>query len=148
MEEGGKRSAWMSHVKKTMKGNRGMALRDVLKLAKKTYNKKRGGTFLGKMGPMGGSKHRGGQLYGFGGGPYTNSILADGAAPFKSLPDSTWQGSSELKGGAHPLAPVAEGGNPAEVPFGTEPTSMPGGRRRISKTLNKHKRSSRSRRNH
>jgi len=43
--EGGKRSAWMSHVKKTMKANKGKSLKQVLKLAKKTYKKsaKRGG---------------------------------------------------------------------------------------------------------
>lgn len=41
MEEqaGGKRSAWMSHVKKTMKANKGMKLMQVLKLAKKSYKK-------------------------------------------------------------------------------------------------------------
>lgn len=38
-QEGGKRSAWMSHVKKTMKANKGMKLMQVLKLAKKTYKK-------------------------------------------------------------------------------------------------------------
>lgn len=37
--EGGKRSAWMSHVKKTMKAHKGMKLMQVLKLAKKTYKK-------------------------------------------------------------------------------------------------------------
>lgn len=36
---GGKRSAWMSHVKKTMKAHKGMKLMQVLKLAKKTYKK-------------------------------------------------------------------------------------------------------------
>ena len=42
---GGKRSAWMTHVKKTMRSHRGMKLMQVLKLAKKTYKKKgmRGG---------------------------------------------------------------------------------------------------------
>jgi hypothetical protein len=127
MSEGGKRSAWMTHVKKTMKAHRGLALRDVLKMAKKTYT---GGQLMGKAGPMGGRKHRGGQLYSFAGGPYTDSVLSDGAAPFKFLPDSTWQGPSVLKGGAHHLAPVAKGGQPADVPFTGEPTTMPGGRRR------------------
>ena len=37
--EGGKRSAWMSHVKKTMKANKGKSLMEVLKMAKKTYKK-------------------------------------------------------------------------------------------------------------
>ncbi len=43
--EGGKRSMWMSHVKKTMKANKGKSLMEVLKMAKKTYKKKsmRGG---------------------------------------------------------------------------------------------------------
>ena len=36
---GGKRSAWMSHVKKTMKANKGKSLMQVLKMAKKTYKK-------------------------------------------------------------------------------------------------------------
>ncbi len=42
---GGKRSAWMSHVKQTMKANKGKSLMQVLKMAKKTYKKtaKRGG---------------------------------------------------------------------------------------------------------
>jgi hypothetical protein len=37
--EGGKRSAWMTHVKKTMKANKGKPLSAVLKMAKKTYKK-------------------------------------------------------------------------------------------------------------
>lgn len=47
-QEGGKRSAWMSHVKKTMKANKGKSLKQVLKLAKKTYKKtaKRGGSSI------------------------------------------------------------------------------------------------------
>ena len=42
---GGKRSAWMAHVKKTMRANKGKSLSQVLKMAKKTYKKtaKRGG---------------------------------------------------------------------------------------------------------
>ena len=40
--EGGKRSAWMTHVKKTMKSHKGMKLGAALKLASKTF-KKRGG---------------------------------------------------------------------------------------------------------
>lgn len=38
-QEGGKRSAWMTHVKKTMKANKGKPLSAVLKMAKKTYKK-------------------------------------------------------------------------------------------------------------
>lgn len=40
---GGKRSAWMTHVKKTMKANKGKPLSAVLKMAKKTYKKTGGG---------------------------------------------------------------------------------------------------------
>ena len=39
MEGGKKRSAWMTHVKKTMKANKGKPLSAVLKMAKKTYKK-------------------------------------------------------------------------------------------------------------
>lgn len=41
---GGKRSAWMAHVKRTMKANKGKSLKQVLKMAGKTYKKsKKGG---------------------------------------------------------------------------------------------------------
>lgn len=44
---GGKRSAWMTHVKKTMRAHKGMKLMQVLKLAKKTYKKsKKGGASI------------------------------------------------------------------------------------------------------
>jgi hypothetical protein len=45
---GGKRSAWMAHVKKTMKAHKGKTLSQVLKMAKKTYTKKakKGGAAL------------------------------------------------------------------------------------------------------
>ena len=47
MEGGRKRSAWMSHVKKTMKAHKGMKLGAVLKMASKTFKKsKRGGGVL------------------------------------------------------------------------------------------------------
>ena len=36
---GGKRSAWMTHVKKTMRANKGKSLSQVLKMAAKTYKK-------------------------------------------------------------------------------------------------------------
>ncbi len=41
--DGGKRSAWMAHVKKTMRANKGKPLSAVLKMAKKTYKKSRRG---------------------------------------------------------------------------------------------------------
>lgn len=41
---GGKRSAWMAHVKKTMKAHKGKSLSEVLKMASKTFkNSKKGG---------------------------------------------------------------------------------------------------------
>jgi hypothetical protein len=47
-QEGGKRSAWLTHVKKTMRANKGMKLKQVLKIAKKTYKKTmRGGSTRG-----------------------------------------------------------------------------------------------------
>jgi hypothetical protein len=44
-QEGGrKKTAWMAHVKATMRANKGLKLKQVLKLAKKTYKKSmRGG---------------------------------------------------------------------------------------------------------
>ena len=36
---GGKRSAWMTHVKKTMRAHKGKSLKQVLKIAGKTYKK-------------------------------------------------------------------------------------------------------------
>lgn len=35
--EGGKRSRWLAHVKKTMRAHKGKSLKQVLKMAKKTY---------------------------------------------------------------------------------------------------------------
>jgi hypothetical protein len=45
MEGGRKKTAWMAHVKATMRAHKGLKLKQVLKLAKKTYKKKsmRGG---------------------------------------------------------------------------------------------------------
>ena len=37
--KGGKRSAWMSHVKQTMRANKGKPLSAVLKIAAKSYKK-------------------------------------------------------------------------------------------------------------
>ena len=47
-QSGGRRGAWMAHVKATMRANKGKSLKQVLKLAKKTYKKKshRGGASL------------------------------------------------------------------------------------------------------
>jgi hypothetical protein len=60
--DGGKRSAWMSHVKRTMKANKGKSLMQVLKMAKKTY-KKTGG---GGGGVAAGAADVGGMMGGYG----------------------------------------------------------------------------------
>jgi hypothetical protein len=62
--EGGKRSAWMTHVKKTMRAHKGMKLMQVLKLAKKTYTKKAkrgggGGGVGSTASPLGGQEGAG-----------------------------------------------------------------------------------------
>ena len=60
--EGGKRSAWMAHVKKTMRANKGKSLSQVLKMAAKTYKKsgkktaRKGRKSRKFMGMFGGSK--------------------------------------------------------------------------------------------
>jgi hypothetical protein len=51
--KGGKRSAWMSHVKKTMRAHKGMKLGAVLKMASKTFKKSRRGGALSPS-PLGG----------------------------------------------------------------------------------------------
>lgn len=70
---GRKRSAWMSHVKATMKANKGKTLTQVLKMAKKTYKKtKKGGSSIspspvgsieGGKRKRGGKTRRGGRKY-------------------------------------------------------------------------------------
>ena len=80
--------------------------------------------------PMGGRRRRsrkakvGGSAYGFGGGPYTGSDLADGMTAFPKLPDATYQGPSPLKGGRRRSRRSRRGGadvastdgKPAELP--------------------------------
>ena len=67
--DGGKRNAWMSHVKKTMRANKGKSLSQVLKLAKKTYKKtaKKGGAALSPLplsgGRRGGKTRKGGRKH-------------------------------------------------------------------------------------
>jgi hypothetical protein len=65
-QEGGKRSKWLSHVKKTMRANKGKSLKQVLKMAKKTY---KGGAAEGYAAPsaastaavVGGRRRKGGK---------------------------------------------------------------------------------------
>ena len=55
----GKRSAWMTHVKKTMRANKGKPLSAVLKMAAKTYKKTmRGGGVASTAAPLSGGRRR------------------------------------------------------------------------------------------
>jgi hypothetical protein len=61
MEGGKKRSAWMSHVKKTMRANKGKPLSAVLKMAKKTYKKTMrggGGGVASTAAPLSGGRRK------------------------------------------------------------------------------------------
>ena len=61
--EGGKKSKWLTHVKKTMKAHKGKSFKAILKMAKKTYK----GGAEGYAAPsaastaatVGGRRHRG-----------------------------------------------------------------------------------------
>lgn len=56
---GGRRSAWMAHVKKTMRANKGKKLSQVLKMASKTFKKaKKGGASPLTPLPLAGGKRR------------------------------------------------------------------------------------------
>lgn len=54
----GPAGSWMAHVKATMRANKGLKLKQVLKLAKKTYKKvaKRGGGAVLQPATVGGSR--------------------------------------------------------------------------------------------
>lgn len=54
---GKKRSAWMTHVKATMKAHKGKSLSEVLKMAKKTYKKSAKGGRKTRKTRKGGRKH-------------------------------------------------------------------------------------------
>jgi hypothetical protein len=135
--EGG-RSAWLKAVMAAKKP--GMSLGDAMKAAKKTYKKgKTGGTLMDKMGPMGGRRRGtrkakvGGVAYGFTGGPYTDSQLADGAGRFPALADATWKGPSELLGGRRARRSKKAGRRSRKVggdgsqlaPVGEKPADLP-----------------------
>ena len=56
---GGKRSAWMTHLKKTMRAHKGLSLGKAMKLAKKTYKKTmKGGSALSPA-TVGGRRRKG-----------------------------------------------------------------------------------------
>jgi len=107
VQSGGKRSAWISHVKKYAKDH-GIKFGEALSKAGASFKKHSGGggVLMGKGVPMGGkrtkkaSRRKGGALYGFGGGNGSGNDggLADGAAAYGDsvLPGS--QGGSTLAG--------------------------------------------------
>ena len=55
----GKRNAWLTHVKKTMKAHKGKSFKAVLKMAKKTFKKTRKGGALSPLPLSGGRRRRG-----------------------------------------------------------------------------------------
>ena len=103
-QAGGKRSAWIAHIKNVAKA-KGIKYGEAMKIASKTF---KGGMLVGKGTPMGGRRRgtkkvrRGGALYGFGGD------LADGGMAYGHSADATWKGDSTLTGAA--AAPAAKGG--------------------------------------
>ena len=111
-QSGGKRSAWIAHIKSVAKA-KGIKFGEAMKIASKTF---KGGQLVGKGVPMGGKRRgtkkgrKGGALYGFGAGDGNASAdggLVDGAAAYGSGGDATYRGSTELTGG--PAAPAAGG---------------------------------------
>jgi len=69
-QAGGRKSAWMAHVKKTMRANKGMKLGKVLKLASKTFKKSmRGGGGVLTPATVGGRRRRGTRRSRRGGNP-------------------------------------------------------------------------------
>lgn len=110
--DGGKRSAWIKHVMKHKKP--GMSLGEAMKAAKKSWKggadaEPAGGVTESAPAPLAGGmlqgtvaggrrrktrKHKGGALYGFAGGPYTGSPLADGAVANGTVPAMQWEGAN------------------------------------------------------
>jgi hypothetical protein len=110
-EEGGRRkkmSPWIKHVMSVKKP--GMSLGDAMKVAKKSWKggglqatggglQATGGTRKRKVrGGGGGNSGSGGagfgSLYGFSGGPYTESSLADGAVRNDAYPAMQYEGAN------------------------------------------------------
>lgn len=94
-QSGGKRSAWIAHIKSVAKA-KGIKYGDAMKIASKTF---KGGNLVGKGVPMGGkrtkkNRSKGGALYGFGGD------LADGSMAYGHSADESWKGPSTLTGAA------------------------------------------------
>jgi hypothetical protein len=126
------KTAWMKHLMSVKHKHPKLSLGEAMKLAKKSYKKggadeeerketagdlvemhdavMEGGQLMGKGTVAGGRrrktrktrKMKGGQLYTQAGGPYTGSVLSDGAAPFKPYDLSSMQFP-----GANPAAMTA-----------------------------------------
>ena len=56
---GGKRSAWLAHVMKTKRAHKGKSLKQVMKMASKTFKKTRKGGAALSPAAVGGSRRRG-----------------------------------------------------------------------------------------
>lgn len=110
-QSGGKRSAWIAHIKSVAKA-KGIKFGEAMKIASKSF---KGGQLTGKGVPMGGkrtkkNRRKGGALYGFGAGDGNASAdggLADGTGAYGTSGDATYRGSTELTGG--PAAPATGG---------------------------------------
>ena len=104
-QSGGKRSAWIAHIKRVAKA-KGIKYGEAMKIASKTF---KGGQLEGNSGPMGGRRRgtkksrKGGASYGFGGD------LTDGAMAYGHSRDATYHGSTELTGAPAGAAPAAGG---------------------------------------
>jgi len=123
-QSGGKRSAWIAHIKSVAKA-KGIKFGEAMKIASKSF---KGGQLAAKAGPMGGkrtkkNKRKGGALYGFGGD------LADGGMAYGHSADATYHGSTELTGAA--AAPAAGGRRSRRHRRrGSSKTAKVGGKRR------------------
>ena len=137
-QAGGKRSAWIAHVKKYA-SQHGIKFGDALSKAGPSFKKHGGGGMLGGLaGPMGGrrrrgtkkavaggKRHRGGAQYGFGGD------LSDGNMAYGHSPDSTWKGGdSTLTGSATGSAPAAGGRRTRRRRRNNKKGTASGGKRR------------------
>ena len=130
VQKGGKRSAWIAHIKRVAKA-KGIKFGEAMKIASKSFKGGGGcggdapmaggaGPYEAKAGPMGGRRRatkkknrRGGSLYGFGAGSgnsASDGSLVDGAGAYGKMSDATWSppGGSSLTG-AGPSAPASGG---------------------------------------
>ena len=91
-QDGGKRSAWMTHVKKTMRANKGKTLTQVLKMAAKTYKK-------GSASKTARKSRKGKKFLGMFGGGVAETAASVGGAPMEGGRRRRRGGSRKTKGG-------------------------------------------------